>query len=259
MPDDAASTPASGRPAGDRAPESASVAGSSSAAAPVGAILPALNAARHLPALLDELRARHPALRTLVVDDGSSDDTAAVAAAHGAAVVRHEVNRGKGAALATGYRWALDNRLAWVYTMDADGQHLPAEMGRFLEAALAGGWDVVVGSRMDAPAGMPWVRKATNRFTSAVVSRLAGCRIPDSQSGFRLFRVPPLAGLELVTSRYDTESEILVRLAWRGCRIGAVPISTVYGEERSSIRPLRDTVRFFRLAARLRAERRRRT
>ena len=259
MPDDAPSFHASGRPAGARDPDIAPVASPGNAAAPVGAILPAFNAARRLPALLAELRARHPALRVLVVDDGSSDGTADAAAAPGVDVIRHEVNRGKGAALATGYRWALDNGLAWVYTMDADGQHLPAEMGRFLEAALADGWDVVVGSRMDAPAGMPWVRKATNRFTSAVVSRLAGCRIPDSQSGFRLFRVPPLAGLELVTSRYDTESEILVRLAWRGCRIGAVPISTVYGEERSSIRPWRDTVRFFRLAARLRAERRRRT
>lgn len=259
MSDDAASRHARRPPAGERDPESAAAAGHIDPAAPVGAILPAFNAAHHLPALLSELRARHPALRVLVVDDGSGDGTAAVAAAQGAEVIRHEVNRGKGAALATGHRWALDNGLAWVYTMDADGQHLPAEMGRFLEAALARGWDVVVGSRMDATAGMPWVRKATNRFTSAVVSRLAGCRIPDSQCGFRLFRVPPLAGLELVTSRYDTESEILVRLAWRGCRIGAVPISTVYGEERSSIRPLRDTVRFFRLAARLRAERRRRT
>jgi glycosyltransferase involved in cell wall biosynthesis len=214
-----------------------------------GAIIPALNAARHLPGLLDELRRRQPELRLLVVDDGSADDTAAVARAHGAEVVRHEVNRGKGAALATGFAHAVARGWEWALTLDADGQHLPSEVAAFLAAAAAGGHDVLVGSRMAAPAGMPWIRRATNRFTSAVVSRLAGQRIPDSQCGYRIFRVAPLAGLRLRTARYDTESEILVRLARRGCRIGAVPVTSVYGEERSSIRPLRDTARFFRLVA----------
>lgn len=216
-----------------------------------GAIIPALNGAAHLPALLDEILRLQPGAALLVVDDGSADDTAAVARQHGAAVVAHPENRGKGAALATGFARALDLGWEWAWTLDADGQHLPAEMQGFLDAAAAGGWDVVVGSRMDNPAGMPWIRRATNRFTSAVVSALARQRIPDSQCGYRLFRVAKLAGLRLVTSRYDTESEILVRLARRGCRIGAAPVSSVYGTERSAIRPLRDTVRFFRLVARL--------
>ena len=214
-----------------------------------GAIIPALNGAAQLPALLDEIRRVQPGVALLVVDDGSTDGTAAVAVAHGAAVAVHPINRGKGAALATGFARALDLGWEWAWTLDADGQHLPAEMHRFLDAAADGGWDVVVGSRMDHPVGMPWIRRATNRFTSAVVSAIAGQRIPDSQCGYRLFRVTKLAGLRLVTSRYDTESEILVRLARRGCRIGAAPVSSVYGTERSAIRPLRDTVRFFRLVA----------
>ncbi len=221
----------------------------------VGVIIPALNGAATLPALLGQIRELHPDFGLLVVDDGSTDGTGDAARAAGATVIVHPENRGKGAALATGFTRALDSAWEWVYTMDADGQHLPGEMGGFLEAARRDGWDVVVGTRMADPQGMPWVRKATNRFTSSVISRLAGQRIPDSQCGFRLFRAASLRGLRLRTTRFDTESEILVRLARRGCRIGEAPISIVYGEERSAIRPWRDTVRFFRLVAALRRDR----
>ena len=161
------------------------------------------------------------------------------------------MNRGKGAALMTGFRHALDAGWDWAFTLDADGQHLPSEMQSFLDRALSDNLDIVVGTRMDATADMPWIRKATNVFTSRVVSRLAGCEIPDSQNGYRLFRVAVLDGLEVTTSNYDFESEVLVRLARRGARIGSAPTATVYGEETSSIRPLRDTVRFFRLVRRL--------
>ncbi len=212
-----------------------------------GAILPALNAARFLTEVVGDIRARQPGLRVLVVDDGSTDGTADVARAAGAEVIVHEVNRGKGEALKTGYAWAQEAGLDWVYTMDSDGQHLPAELQGFQDAAAAGDLDIVIGTRMDATADMPWLRKRTNEFTSWVISRLAGTNIPDSQNGYRLYRVACLEGLTLKTSRYDSESEILVRLARRGFRIGSAPITTVYGDEVSSINPLVDTGRFFRL------------
>ena len=155
----------------------------------IGVIIPALNASQHLPALLEEISAQHPNWPLLVVDDGSTDDTGPVATSRGARVIRHAENRGKGAALSTGFQWAQAEKLEWVYTMDADGQHLPAEMDQFLQAARSGPWDIVVGTRMADTALMPWLRQVTNRFTSGVISRLAGCKIPDSQSGFRLFRM----------------------------------------------------------------------
>jgi glycosyltransferase involved in cell wall biosynthesis len=213
----------------------------------VGAILPALNAARFISDVVGEIRALHPELRVLVVDDGSTDGTAQTARDAGAEVIAHEVNRGKGEALKTGYRWAEQEGLDWVFTMDSDGQHLPAEMQGFLDAVQKDALDIVVGTRMDRTANMPWLRKKTNQFTSWVISRLAGCPIPDSQNGYRLYRVDCLRGLTLKTSRYDAESEILVRLARRGWRIGSAPVTTVYGDEKSSINPLVDTGRFFRL------------
>ncbi len=216
-----------------------------------GAILPALNAARFLPEVIGAIGAAQPGCRILVVDDGSTDGTAEVALKAGAEVKRHPQNQGKGMALRTGYAWAQEQRLDWVFTLDSDGQHLPGEMQAFLDAAATDQWDALVGTRMASTANMPWLRKWTNITTSRVISGLAGCAIPDSQSGYRLYRVAKLRGLRLRTTRYDAESEILVRLARGGARIGAVPISTVYGDQVSSIRPLVDTGRFLRLVAML--------
>ncbi len=212
-----------------------------------GVILPAYNVARHLPDLVRDLRAAQPDLRIVAIDDGSVDDTAAVAEACGLEVIRHAGNRGKGAALMTGFTWAQQQGLELVFTMDADGQHLPREMQGFLDEMAAGSADVVVGTRMDRTTGMPWIRRKTNEFTSWVVSRLAGQDIPDSQNGFRLFRVEVLRGLRAVSSRFDFESEILVLLGRKGARISSVPVSSIYADERSSINPIVDTWRFFRL------------
>lgn len=221
-----------------------------------GVILPSYNAARHLAGVIDDIRRVDAGLRILVVDDGSTDRTADVAREAGVDLEVHPRNRGKGAALATGFAWALRETLDWVFTMDADGQHRPEEMAGFLAAAEHEGLDVVVGNRMEARRDMPWLREQTNLFTSWVVSRLAGVPIRDSQNGYRLFRVASLEGLVLRTSRYDTESEILVRLARRGCRIGSAPVSTVYGDEQSSINPVVDTGRFLRLVGTLLVSRR---
>lgn len=213
----------------------------------VGVILPGYNVGRHLAQVVADIRTAQPGIRILVVDDGSTDDTGEVASSVGVDLRVHKPNRGKGAALATGFAWALEAGLDCVFTMDADGQHRPEEMQGFLDAAARDQLDVVVGNRMDARQDMPWLREQTNLFTSWVVSRLAGVSIRDSQNGFRLLRTACLEGLSLRTTRYDTESEVLVRLARRGYRIGSAPVSTVYGDEKSSINPFIDTGRFLRL------------
>ena len=217
----------------------------------VTVLLPGYNVARHLPKLVDDLRASLPEASLLLVDDGSADATAATARALGLTVIEHEVNQGKGMALRTGFAAAVDAGTDAVITMDSDGQHLPAEASRFVEAWNAGA-DVVVGDRMRENDNMPWLRKRTNEFTSWVISRLAGARIPDSQNGYRLFDAKVLREVPLESRRYDMESEILIRAARRGFRIDAVPISTIYHDEHSSIHPFVDTMRFIRLVWRAR-------
>lgn len=221
----------------------------------VWVLLPGYNVAPHLEALVPRILTALPGSPVLLVDDGSSDATAEVARRCGIRVERHTVNRGKGVALRTGFAVATREGAGAVITMDADGQHAPEEAARFVRAWRDGA-HVVVGNRMEATANMPWLRERTNRFTSNVISRLAGARIPDSQNGYRLFDAAVLRAVRLESERYDLESEILIKAGRMGFRIAAVPITTIYGDQVSSIHPMQDTLRFVRLVARARRWRR---
>jgi glycosyltransferase involved in cell wall biosynthesis len=185
--------------------------------------------------------------RIVVVDDGSADDTAEVARAAGATVLVHAHNRGKGAALQTGFDYAREQGAAFVLTMDGDGQHAPADIPGFLEAFARGEAPVLVGNRMEDPRAMPFVRRMTNRFMSWMLSRKMGQRVPDTQNGFRLYRTDVLPNMSGGDARFAAESEILLILSRRSVRIGSVPVRIIYGDERSKIRPVRDTLRFFRM------------
>lgn len=186
----------------------------------------------------------------VVVDDGSRDRTGEEARAGGAIVLRHETNKGKGAALATGLSFAAAHGYECVITMDADGQHAASDIPAFVETYRRTGTPVLVGNRMGHADGMPLVRRWTNRFMSWLLSRHIGQRVPDTQNGFRLYRCdvlpPPRAGSE----GFAAESEILLQLGLAGVTIGAVPTKTIYGDEKSKISPVADTLRFFRMLRR---------
>jgi glycosyltransferase involved in cell wall biosynthesis len=190
----------------------------------------------------------------LVVDDGSPDETAAVAEAAGAVVLRHPVNRGKGAALETGFAEASRRGCDVVITMDADGQHDPAELRNFIEAYQRTGIPVLIGSRMAEMDTMPWVRRATNRFMSWLLSRMMGQYVPDTQCGYRLYRSDVLPLVVAGAQGFAAESEVLLRLAARGVRMDSVRIRTIYGTEISKIHPVRDTLRFIGMLRRYRRE-----
>ena len=215
------------------------------------AIVPAYNAAAFIEPVLASLSQYIPAPNIIVVDDGSIDGTAPAARRSGARVIRHEANRGKGAALRTGQETVRSlPGIDAVVMLDADGQHDPAEIPRFAEEFMKGKADLIVGDRMAAAGAMPAIRVFTNRLTSAIISLRAGQRVPDSQNGYRLIRASLLARLELVTSRYEIDSEIIIKACRSGGRVASVPVSTIYGSEKSAIHPLRDTFRFIALVTR---------
>lgn len=191
-------------------------------------------------------------LPVFVVDDASRDRTGGLASGAGAIVIRRQSNGGKGTALRQGFQEVLEKGYRWCLTMDADGQHLPSEIHRFLEAALRDQADLIVGNRMGNPLGMPFKRRLTNRLMSWLLSRLAGSAIPDTQCGFRLVSRQVLERVALTSERFEIESELLIKAARNRFRILSVPVSCVYRRESSFVRPIKDTIRFFRFLARLR-------
>lgn len=215
----------------------------------VAAVIPAYHEEKHIGDVVR--RTRDQLDHVLVIDDGSGDDTGKLAREAGAEVAVHPENRGKGEAIKTGLRHWLDRQLEFVVILDADGQHRPEEIGRFVAAAAtAAAPKLIVGNRMNDVSRMPIVRRIVNRYMSNKISRACGQHIPDTQCGFRMLHrdlIPDLLG---GTNRFDYETEMLIVASRKGCRIDSVPIATVYSDEVSSIHPVRDTIRFFKLMRR---------
>ncbi|MFC1586751.1 glycosyltransferase family 2 protein [Planctomycetota bacterium] len=215
------------------------------------AVVPAYNEAKNISAAVRGIM-RHLSL-VIVVDDGSTDDTAKQAVGAGATVLKHSRNTGKGAALATGFEYALAQDCDAVITLDGDGQHDPLEIPAFIKCYEQHRPGMIIGTRMAAVENMPWLRKATNRFTSAMISMATGRRITDSQSGFRLLGADLLRQVDLTASKYDAETEIIIKACRKGFEIAEVPVTTIYHDNaKSCIHPVRDTIRFFSLLIRLR-------
>ena len=207
------------------------------------ALIPALNAAPTIAAVV--VATRRQLEPVVVIDDGSSDATGLVAQENGATVLRHEVNRGKGAALKSGFRWALEREFDGVITLDADGQHLPDEIRKFLRAREERGADLIIGGRAHLFADMLPRRRVANRFSARSISFASGVSVSDSQSGFRFYSARLLRALALRTDGFDLESEVIVRAGRGGLAIETIPIELgfVDGVATSHYRPLADTLR----------------
>lgn len=199
-------------------------------------------------------RARQQDIAVIVVDDGSVDDTVALATKAGAFVISHLRNEGKGKALRTGFDYALRTGFDGIVTMDSDGQHDPDEISALIRAGEVQHAGLVLGNRLHAaPAGMPLLRRLTNRLMSRLISMWVRQPIQDSQCGFRLLRRELLQAISpLSAMRYDIESEIILAAAAKRWKIISVPVKSIYDPQRhrSHIRPLRDAWRFLGLLLR---------
>ncbi|MDP9193465.1 MAG: glycosyltransferase family 2 protein [Acidobacteriota bacterium] len=209
----------------------------------IAVIIPALNAERTLGQVVADARAQLEPV--LVIDDGSRDATGDVARDAGATVIRHDVNRGKGGALKTGFRWAMEHGFDGVITLDADGQHLAAEIPKFVRERERSGADLIIGGRSHLFGEMLPRRRTANRFSAASISWASGVRITDSQSGFRFYSANLIRNLELRTDGFDMESEVIVRAGRRDFTIVTIPIDLgfVDGIATSHYKPLKDTLR----------------
>ena len=206
-------------------------------------VIPAYNAAQTVGAVV---RASKDHIgQVVVIDDGSRDETASVAAAAGATVLRHELNRGKGAALKTAFAHALERGYDAVITIDADGQHLPHEIPKFIRCRAETGADLIIGGRAHLFEEMIPRRRMANRFSAWTIRWASKTDITDAQSGYRLYSAALLRGVRLRTDGYDLESEVIVRAGRAGFRVVTTPIDLGYvdGVATSHYKPLKDTLR----------------
>jgi glycosyltransferase involved in cell wall biosynthesis len=207
-------------------------------------VIPCFNEAKTIGPLVSTMRQLLPLV--IVVDDGSTDETASVAETAGAIVLRHERNLGKGASLQTGMSHVLSLGFDWAVTLDGDGQHSPADLPPFLLCAAETSARLIIGNRMHQAAAMPWLRRQVNRWMSEKLSHCAGRELPDTQSGFRLIHLPTWSSLPLRARRFEVESEMLMAFLAANHRIEFVPIRVIAAARKSRIHPLTDTIRWWR-------------
>ena len=207
-------------------------------------VIPTYNEAKSIAGLVKEIQGLN--LEVIIVDDGSQDDTSQIAQENGATVLKNQINQGKGASLIKGFSYVLSKDCDAVITMDGDGQHLPSDIPYFLRLAEYSDNGILIGNRMLKRKNMPFIRVLTNKIMSGLISKITRQNVPDTQCGFRLIKRPVLEKINLKTSKYETESEILIKASRLGFKIESVPIKTVYSGEKSQINPFVDTLRFIK-------------
>jgi glycosyltransferase involved in cell wall biosynthesis len=214
----------------------------------VVALIPAYNAAGFVG---DVVRRALEYVQVIVVDDGSTDNTADVARAAGATLISQIPNQGKGAALQRGFRWALQQPISAVITLDADGQHDPAEIPAFLDSYRTTQADLIIGARDFSQ--MPFVRRMSNTIGRRAFSWAMGQTVRDNQSGYRLLGRRMMDQVLSSAERgFEFEMDMIVACVRNGWKLEWVPIRTIYADEKSNIKPLQHVAHFFRMVIRTR-------
>ena len=205
-------------------------------------IIPAYNAESSIGQVID--CTKQYVTRVIVVNDGSTDGTGEVARGRGAELISIPSNRGKGYALRLGFASALRNGCRGVLTLDADGQHDPADIPKFLQAYKKNSDAILIGSRMAQAERFPRPRYYSNRTAAFFISKALGQELEDTQCGFRFYPASAIRPISLTTSRFQMETEVLLRAVRRGTPLISVPVNNIYlngNAPRSNFRPVVDT------------------
>ncbi|MBF0484759.1 MAG: glycosyltransferase family 2 protein [Candidatus Omnitrophica bacterium] len=205
-------------------------------------LIPAHNEIRTISEVVTAVRAK--GLDVLVVDDGSIDNSGDAAAKAGAVVIRNDQCKGKGFSLRQGFNVIVNRGYQGVITMDGDGQHAPEDLEKFLAKAELKECGIINGNRLNNAKGMPWLRYSVNCLMSWILSLVCKQNIQDSQCGYRYICCDVLKYFELNTDGFEIESELLIKAARKKIKIDSVSIKTIYGQEVSKVRPVRDTIKF---------------
>jgi glycosyltransferase involved in cell wall biosynthesis len=193
----------------------------------VAIVIPAYNEEQTISEVIRGLK-RHGFATLIVVDDGSGDRTGELAGQEGVILLRHILNRGLGGALGTGIAAALRLGAEVIVTFDADGQHDPDDIARLLDPIVTGEADVVIGSRMLEPIGMPYPRRLANWTANIVTYLLFRAWTTDSQSGLRAFSSQAAARIQIMTSGMEVSSEIIAETVKNRLKQKEVPVQAIY-------------------------------
>lgn len=210
-------------------------------------LIPVYNHAKQLQDVVEQVLTLKQPL--IIVNDGSTDGTQSVIDSFGSRIssVTYPRNRGKGYALKLGFAKALSGGFTRVITMDADGQHLASDLSKFVEATQHDPQALLIGSRGLDHENMPGGNKFANKFSNFWFTLQTATRLPDTQSGFRLYPLTKMQGLRPTSYRYEAELELLVRAAWRGINIKPIPINVYYPPVNERVTHFRKKTDFFRI------------
>lgn len=208
-------------------------------------VVPIYNECETVGFVVDSIRRK--GFDVIVVNDGSTDESGVIAEERGAVVLNNLNKTGKGASLVRGFKRALESGYDGVIAMDGDGQHDAEDLEKIICLAEAHPRSIVTGTRMANAKEMPIIRFLTNKFMSWLISLACGQKISDTQCGFRYISADILRHIEFVSTGYEIETEVLMKACRAKYSIYSVPVRTIYSNEKSKIRPVRDTFRFFKL------------
>jgi len=207
-------------------------------------IIPIYNECEAIGMVVDSIRRK--VIDVIVVNDGSTDASGIIAQEHGAIVLNNNAKSGKGSSLRRGFQYALEQGYDGVIAMDGDGQHDADDLGKIVRMAEAHPVSIVAGSRMSNVKEMPLIRITTNKVMSWAISCVCHQKIPDTQCGYRYISGEILKKISLGCTDYEIETEVLIKSCRAGYLVYSVPIHTIYSNEKSKIRPWRDTMRFLK-------------